>query len=142
MAEKVHKHWQQFFIFYLLVGRPTLQLRDTIHVLQFIIPSSTSILKYKINQLYITQISFCLLSFFLSIYLPSFLPSFHFLSLSIYFLSWLSWWPSQYRIQLQQTRPRINPWVRKIPWTRKWLLTPVFLPGTEGLSRHKEPDKT
>ena len=72
MAEKVHKHWQQFFIFYLLVGRPTLQLRDTIHVLQFIIPSSTSILKYKINQLYITQISFCLLSFFLSIYLPSF----------------------------------------------------------------------
>ena len=22
-----------------------------------------------------------------------------------------------------------NPWVRKIPWRRKWRLTPVFLPG-------------
>ena len=22
-----------------------------------------------------------------------------------------------------------NPWVRKIPWRRKWQLTPVFLPG-------------
>ena len=22
-----------------------------------------------------------------------------------------------------------NPWVRKIPWKREWLPTPVFLPG-------------
>ena len=22
-----------------------------------------------------------------------------------------------------------DPWVRKIPWRREWLLTPVFLPG-------------
>ena len=22
-----------------------------------------------------------------------------------------------------------NPWVRKIPWRRKWKPTPVFLPG-------------
>ena len=22
-----------------------------------------------------------------------------------------------------------NPWVRKIPWKRKWQPTPVFLPG-------------
>ena len=22
-----------------------------------------------------------------------------------------------------------NPWVRKIPWSRKWQPTPVFLPG-------------
>ena len=22
-----------------------------------------------------------------------------------------------------------NPWVRKIPWRRKWQTTPVFLPG-------------
>ena len=22
-----------------------------------------------------------------------------------------------------------NPWVRKIPWRRKWQPTPVFLPG-------------
>ena len=26
-------------------------------------------------------------------------------------------------------RPRFSPWVRKIPWRRKWLPTPVFLPG-------------
>ena len=25
---------------------------------------------------------------------------------------------------------RFNPWVRKIPWRRKWQPTPVFLPGT------------
>ena len=26
-------------------------------------------------------------------------------------------------------RPGFNPWVRKIPWRRKWLPTPVCLPG-------------
>ena len=26
-------------------------------------------------------------------------------------------------------RHRYNSWVRKIPWRRKWQLTPVFLPG-------------
>ena len=26
-------------------------------------------------------------------------------------------------------RPGFKPWVRKIPWTRKWQPTPVFLPG-------------
>ena len=26
-------------------------------------------------------------------------------------------------------RPGFNPWVRKIPWRRKWRPTPVFLPG-------------
>ena len=26
-------------------------------------------------------------------------------------------------------RPGFNPWVRKIPWKRKWQPTPVFLPG-------------
>ena len=26
-------------------------------------------------------------------------------------------------------RRRFNPWVRKIPWRRKWQLTSVFLPG-------------
>ena len=25
--------------------------------------------------------------------------------------------------------PRFNPWVRKIPWRKEWLPTPVFLPG-------------
>ena len=26
-------------------------------------------------------------------------------------------------------RPGFNPWVGKIPWSRKWQPTPVFLPG-------------
>ena len=29
----------------------------------------------------------------------------------------------------QCRRHRFNPWVRKIPWRRKWQPTPVFLPG-------------
>ena len=44
-----------------------------------------------------------------------------------------------------------NPWVRKIPWSRKWQPTPVFSPGEsrgqrslEGYSPwgHKESDTT
>ena len=30
---------------------------------------------------------------------------------------------------LQCRRPGFNPWVRKIPWRRKWQPTPVSLPG-------------
>ena len=30
---------------------------------------------------------------------------------------------------LQCRRPRFKPHVRKIPWRREWLPTPVFLPG-------------
>ena len=33
------------------------------------------------------------------------------------------------RIRLQCRTPGLNPWVRKIPWRREWLPTPVFLPG-------------
>ena len=29
----------------------------------------------------------------------------------------------------RRKRLGINPWVRKIPWRKKWLPTPVFLPG-------------
>ena len=29
----------------------------------------------------------------------------------------------------RRKRLRFDPWVRKIPWRRKWLPTPVFLPG-------------
>ena len=32
-------------------------------------------------------------------------------------------------ICLQCRRLRFSPWVGKIPWRRKWLPTPVFLPG-------------
>ena len=30
---------------------------------------------------------------------------------------------------LQCRRCGFSPWVRKIPWRREWLPTPVFLPG-------------
>ena len=26
-------------------------------------------------------------------------------------------------------RPRVNPWVREMPWRRTWQPTPIFLPG-------------
>ena len=32
-------------------------------------------------------------------------------------------------ICLQCRRPGFDPWVRKIPWRRKWQPTPVLLPG-------------
>ena len=44
-----------------------------------------------------------------------------------------------------------DPWVRKIPWSRKWQPTPVFLPGEHhgqkslegyGPCGHKESDTT
>ena len=31
--------------------------------------------------------------------------------------------------RLQCRRLGFGPWVRKIPWRREWLPTPVFLPG-------------
>ena len=54
-------------------------------------------------------------------------------------------------ICLQGRRPGFNPWVRKIPWRRKWQPTPVFLPGESHGRRslvgyspwgHKESDTT
>ena len=41
----------------------------------------------------------------------------------------LPWWLRWYTNYLQCRRPRFDPWVGKIPWRRKWLPTPVFLPG-------------
>ena len=41
----------------------------------------------------------------------------------------LPWWLSGKESTCQCRRHRFNPWVRKIPWRRKWQHTPVFLPG-------------
>ena len=38
-------------------------------------------------------------------------------------------WLRQWIICLQCRRPGFDPWVGKIPWRRKWLPTPAFLPG-------------
>ena len=52
---------------------------------------------------------------------------------------------------LQCGRPGFDPWVRKIPWRRKWQPTPVLLPGKSHRWRslvgyspwgHKESDTT
>ena len=54
-------------------------------------------------------------------------------------------------ICLQCRRPGFDPWVRKIPWRRKWQSTPVFLPGESHGQRnlvgyspwgHKKSDMT
>ena len=41
----------------------------------------------------------------------------------------LPWWLRWLSIWLQCGRPGFHPWVRKIPWRRKWQSTPVLLPG-------------
>ena len=46
--------------------------------------------------------------------------------------TWLSrfpWWLHGKEFTCQCKRCRFDPWVRKIPWRRKWQPTPVFLPG-------------
>ena len=47
------------------------------------------------------------------------------------YASQLPQWLSRWRICLQwrrHRRCRFNPWVKKIPWRRKWQPCPVFLP--------------
>jgi len=39
----------------------------------------------------------------------------------------LPWWLSGKEFTCQCRRRRFEPWVRKIPWRRKWHPTPVFL---------------
>ena len=43
-------------------------------------------------------------------------------------LSGLPWWLSGKESPCQCRRHRLDPWVRKIPWRRKWQPIPVFLP--------------
>ena len=42
---------------------------------------------------------------------------------------WASLVAQRLSVCLECRRPGFNPWVRKIPWRRKWQPTPVFLPG-------------
>ena len=42
----------------------------------------------------------------------------------IYTINGLPWW-----LRMQCRRPGFHPWVWEIPWRRKGLPTPVFLPG-------------
>ena len=63
----------------------------------------------------------------------------------------LPWWLRWQSVCLQFRRPRFDPWVRKIPWRRKWQPTPVLLPGKSHGQRslvgytpwgHKQSDTT
>ena len=38
-------------------------------------------------------------------------------------------WLSGKEFACQCKRRKFNPWVRKIPWSRKWQPAPVILPG-------------
>ena len=42
---------------------------------------------------------------------------------------WTSLLAQMYSVCLQCGRPGFDPWVRKIPWRRKWHPTPELLPG-------------
>ena len=44
------------------------------------------------------------------------------------FPGWHQWQESTCQCRRLKRR-RFDPWVGKIPWSRKWLPTPVFLPG-------------
>ena len=41
----------------------------------------------------------------------------------------IPWWLSGKESTYQCKRGRFHPWVRNIPWRRKWQTTSVFLPG-------------
>ena len=63
------------------------------------------------------------------------------------------WWSSEESTRQWRRHRRcgFDPWVRKIAWSRKWQLTPVFLPGKFHVRRslagygpwsHEESDTT
>ena len=58
----------------------------------------------------------------------------------------LPWWFRWWGICLQCRRSGLNPWIRKIPWRRKWQATPVILDWRSlvaySLWGHKESDTT
>ena len=47
----------------------------------------------------------------------------------------LPWGLSGKESTCQRRRCGLDPWVRKIPWRRKWQPTPVFLPGKTPMER-------
>ena len=49
--------------------------------------------------------------------------------IKLYSYTCLPWWLSGKESAYQCSRPKFDPWVRKIPWSRKWQPTEVFLPG-------------
>ena len=54
---------------------------------------------------------------------------FFFLVISVSNVGLPCWLPVVKKSACQCRRHGLNPWIRKIPWRRKWQLTPIFLPG-------------
>ena len=50
-------------------------------------------------------------------------------SLPLILFTGLLWWFNGKESACQSRRCGLDPWVRKIPWRKKWKPTPVFLPG-------------
>ena len=70
--------------------------------------------------------------------LPSIFPSIRaFSNESVLLIRWPKYWSVSFSISPSNEHPGLvsvsmdwlDPWRRKIPWRRKWQLTPVFLPG-------------
>ena len=70
---------------------------------------------------------------------------------SMYLFPGLPWWLSNKDSAYQCRRHVFDPWIGKIPWRRKWKLTPVFLSGKSHRQRrlagynpwgHKESNTT
>ena len=74
---------------------------------------------FLFQGIFLTQWStqlFCITGRFFNIWPPLILPG-------------LPWWLSMVKCLSIMRQTQFNPWVRKIPWRRKWQPTPVFLPG-------------
>jgi len=48
------------------------------------------------------------------------------------------WWLTGKKPACQGRRSKFDPWVREMPWRRKWQPTLVFLPG-KSHGQRKEP---
>ena len=103
----------------------TYPLYQAIINLQFILCNITVPLSFKIRQIRITKL-LTLSKAKLNVF--SF-ASFLVMLLTLSMLLLLPWWLSSKESACQCRRHQFNPWVRKIPWRRKWQPTPVFLPG-------------
>ena len=85
------------------------------------------LIDFKINICFLTNIA---LRLYLNLYMNLHLPS-HQNSISLYLFeaSLVTQFRRSTAVQLICNWSGFHPWIRKIPWKRKWWPTAVFLPG-------------